>query len=417
MIKEAIILAGGKGTRLQSVVKDVPKPMADISGKPFLYYLIEKLIKQNVNRFIISVGYKANVIIDYFGNNFNGCSIVYAIEQTALGTGGALKYALSFTTTNDVIVLNGDTFFDIDFQKLEYIFNNKRPVFSFALRNIYNNNRYGGVELDENLRIINYTEKDFIGDVYINAGIYIVDKSKFSLLTDDLPPVFSLEEDFFKILYKNIELIGIPYIDAYFIDIGIPEDYYKGFIEIPKTFEYVENTFNTLFLDRDGVINNKIENDYVLKWENFIFKDGFLDNINQLSKKFKRILIITNQRCVGKGLMTKDALLQIHDKMSKIILTEGVKIDKIYFCSAVEDTDIRRKPNVGMFLDAKNDYIDITFDRNSFMIGDSITDLIPAKKMGLSTIFIKSNSIKLSEVELSDYICNNLSEVTTLFWQ
>jgi D-glycero-alpha-D-manno-heptose 1-phosphate guanylyltransferase len=417
MIKEAIILAGGKGTRLKSVVKDVPKPMADISGKPFLYYLIEKLIKQKVNRFIISVGYKADVIIDYFGNDFSGCSIVYANEATALGTGGALKYALSFTTTNDVIVLNGDTFFDIDFQKLEYIFNNQRPVFGFALRNMYNDNRYGGVELNEDLRIINYIEKDFIGDVYINAGIYLVDRSKFLSLTDVLPQVFSLEEDFFKEKYKEIELIGIPYIDAYFIDIGIPDDYHKGFIEIPKVFEYVENTFNTLFLDRDGVINKKIENGYVLEWEKFIFTNGFLDNINQLSKNFKRILVITNQRCVCKGLITEDALFQIHHKMSKEILKKGVKIEKIYICCEVEDTDFRRKPNIGMFLDAKNDYTDITFDRNSFMIGDSITDLIPAKNIGLSTILIKPHSVKLSEVELSDYIYNNLSEIKTPFLQ
>lgn len=417
MIKEAIILAGGKGTRLQSVVKDVPKPMANISGKPFLYFLIKKLIKQNINRFIISVGYKADVIIDYFGNDFSDCSIVYAVEQSALGTGGALKYALSFTTTNDIIVLNGDTFFDIDFQKLKFIFNNKRPVFSFALRNIYNNNRYGGVEVNENLRIINYTEKDYIGDIYINAGIYIVDKSKFLVLTNDLPKVFSLEEDFFKIQYECIEFIGVPYIDAYFIDIGIPEDYHKGFAEIPKIFEYEENTFNTLFLDRDGVINRKVENGYVLDWDSFIFKDDFLESINKLSEKFKRILVITNQRCIGRGLISEYDLLEIHDKMSDRILAKGVKIDKIYFCGAVEDTNIRRKPNIGMFLDAKSDYEDIAFNGSSFMIGDSITDLMPAKKLGLSTILIKSNSISLKETELSDYIYNVLSEITTPFWQ
>ena len=137
-----IILAGGFGTRLSAVVKDLPKPMANINGKPFLHYIFQSLQRQNIENVILSVGYKHEIIQDYFQDNYLGIAIKYAIETEPLGTGGAIKHAFSFVD-DDAFVLNGDTFFDVDLSKLR----NDKSDLSIALKPMKNFDRYGTVEL------------------------------------------------------------------------------------------------------------------------------------------------------------------------------------------------------------------------------------------------------------------------------
>ena len=119
MVKEAVILAGGFGTRLQSVVADVPKPMAPVNGKPFLQYILDYCIKQGIERVVLSTGYKHEVIFSFFGTQYNTITIQYAHEQEPLGTGGGIQFALQKCIDENVVVLNGDTFFDVDLQALE----------------------------------------------------------------------------------------------------------------------------------------------------------------------------------------------------------------------------------------------------------------------------------------------------------
>jgi D-glycero-alpha-D-manno-heptose 1-phosphate guanylyltransferase len=233
MIEEAIILAGGLGTRLRSVIKDIPKPMAEISGKPFLAYLIDFLGKQKIKRVILSVGYKFEVIKDFFGNKYKDIDIYYAIEETPLGTGGAIKNALSGIYGNEVFIINGDTFFDIDLKDFYNLHKSKNSKLSIALKYMNFTDRYGTVEIDENNKILAFHEKTQKYNALINGGVYLLNKFFFNSLTTQNR--FSFEKDFLEKYYKNYEFYGFSF-DKYFIDIGVPEDYNKAQKELKNYF-------------------------------------------------------------------------------------------------------------------------------------------------------------------------------------
>ncbi|WP_192801287.1 MULTISPECIES: nucleotidyltransferase family protein [Campylobacter] len=221
---QAIVLAGGLGTRLRSVVQDLPKPMAPINGKPFLAFVLEYLKKQGIAEIILSVSYKYELIQEYFKDEFHGMKIHYNIEKELLGTGGAIKDALEFIQ-NQVYVLNGDTFFDVDLKKL--ILNDSKIC--IALKQMQNFDRYGTVNVDEQGIVTSFEEKVFKKQGLINGGIYLLKKDIFDEFS--LEKKFSFEE----FLQENYKLLKIQtqIFDDYFIDIGIPEDYIK-FIKLRK---------------------------------------------------------------------------------------------------------------------------------------------------------------------------------------
>jgi D-glycero-alpha-D-manno-heptose 1-phosphate guanylyltransferase len=224
-ITEAILLAGGFGTRLQTVVSDVPKPMAPVADKPFLFYLIQQLEKQGIKRVILSTGYKSEVITSYFAAHNFKLEILFQKEETPLGTGGGIKYAMALCQSDSVLVLNGDTYFDIDFQKLYQVFVSTQSKAALALRLVDNAGRYGQVRTNGNT-IVAFEEKNsFVAEAgCINGGTYILDKPYFIKNTSHQ---FSIEKDFFEKEVSNEVLSGYVFKD-YFIDIGIPEDYYKA---------------------------------------------------------------------------------------------------------------------------------------------------------------------------------------------
>lgn len=234
MVKEAIVLAGGLGTRLKSVVKDFPKPMADINSKPFLEYLLNYLNRYDIKRVILAVGYKADIIKNYFGEKFKNTSISYSEEKELLGTGGAIKQALEFTNSKDILILNGDTFFGIDLRKFYQFYKNKNSNLTLALKEMKNFDRYGVIEIDNNYKIINFLEKKYRKYGLINGGIYLLNKEFF--LSLNMPEKFSFEKDFLEKYYKYYDFYGIPF-DSYFIDIGIPDDYEKAKRDFKK-FKY-----------------------------------------------------------------------------------------------------------------------------------------------------------------------------------
>lgn len=225
---EVIILAGGLGTRLRSVISEVPKCMAPVAGKPFLWYLLKFLTKYDVNRVILSVGYLREVIfkwIDDVKKEFP-FEISYAIEEAPLGTGGGIKLGLSNAQTNNVIVLNGDTFFDVNLDKLMEFHTLHSSSVTLSLKSMQNFDRYGCVILNEtNQRIIRFEEKKYCKEGLINGGIYVIDKSKS--IFKNLPEKFSFEKTVLESQCKLGNLLGIVQ-KGYFIDIGIPEDYQKA---------------------------------------------------------------------------------------------------------------------------------------------------------------------------------------------
>ncbi|HIP13104.1 MAG TPA: D-glycero-D-manno-heptose 1-phosphate guanosyltransferase [Arcobacter sp.] len=227
---EAIILAGGFGTRLQSVVKDVPKPMADINGRPFLEYILDLLANQGITDVILSVGYKKDIIKKHFKSKYKNINICYSVEELPLGTGGAIKKSLKMCKSPDVFVLNGDTYFNVNLNNLLKRYKELDCSLILSLKTMYNSDRYGSVMLKDNY-ISNFLEKTYKEKTLINGGVYIVKKNIFNNI--ELDNIFSFETDF---LEKQIRNMNIGYLisTGYFIDIGVPEDYKKAQLDLCK---------------------------------------------------------------------------------------------------------------------------------------------------------------------------------------
>lgn len=229
---EAIILAGGFGTRLRSVVSDVPKPMAPISGKPFLEWLLQYLEKAGFSKVILSVGHQHEKISGYFGNSYKALEICYSVEETPLGTGGAICRALGVTESETIFVLNGDTFLALDYRAMLAFHQSKGFNLTLALRPTLDVSRFGNVIVKDDI-IAKFEEKSEIaGPGLINAGVYLFNRRALTGLT--FPQAFSFERDF---LAKQNEMpLGGYVSDVFFIDIGVPDDYQRAQIAIPKQF-------------------------------------------------------------------------------------------------------------------------------------------------------------------------------------
>lgn len=226
----AIILAGGFGTRLQTVISDLPKPMAPIQGEPFLAYLLSYLRQQGIKEVILSVHYLRQKIIDYFQEEYAGIKISYAIEEQPLGTGGAICYALQQVVGDEpVFVLNGDTFVPLDYDAMYAQHLASEAHLSMALREISDCSRYGHVTVEQG-QITSFQEKGMSGPGYINAGVYLLQKKLFK--DYQFSQAFSFEKDF---LLEQGSQLKIPafFAQDYFIDIGIPEDYARANQELP----------------------------------------------------------------------------------------------------------------------------------------------------------------------------------------
>lgn len=221
---EAIVLAGGFGTRLSSVVSDVCKPMAPVLDKPFLYYILRNLKRHKFKKVILAVGYLKGSIIDYFGFNYEGMKLIYSIEDEPLGTGGAIKKALKYVTDKYVYIINGDTYFDIDYKMLI-----PKDDMVMVCRYSFDARRYDTVVIEE-MKAIDFKKNEEYG--FINGGIYVVNKEIFNTYSMEK---FSFENDFLK-NYINALNVWVYISNTYFIDIGIPSDYYK-FIEDVKNEE------------------------------------------------------------------------------------------------------------------------------------------------------------------------------------
>lgn len=230
---QAIILVGGLGTRLRSVVCDVPKPMALIQDKPFLAYLLDYLSQQGITEVVLSAYYLSEKIQDYFRSSYCNMKINYAIEEEPLGTGGAMAHALSKVSfKKSVFVINGDTFLKMNYQKMWETHCKKSSLITIALKQELNVKRYGTVAVKDDV-VIEFQEKQKEGIGLINAGIYLIQPDLFKLFS--LPKTFSFEKDFLFPKIKKIKPQAFV-VDDYFIDIGVPEDYQRALREFPKIF-------------------------------------------------------------------------------------------------------------------------------------------------------------------------------------
>ncbi|HRH11035.1 MAG TPA: nucleotidyltransferase family protein [Bacteroidia bacterium] len=236
MKRTAIILAGGMGTRLREVVKELPKPMADVNGKPFLNYLFDYLHYYKTEQIILSTGHLAEKISEHFGSSYKGVEILYSHEESPMGTGGGIRLAMEKSTNETILVLNGDSFFDVDLNSFYEKHSDANAKASIALRKVKDAGRYGSVEIDSKNNLRHFNEKkEGQSQGLINAGVYLLDRNYFFENTPKAA-AFSIEKDFFGKVNGSPEVFAFEYA-GYFIDIGIPDDYLKAQHEFKK-FKY-----------------------------------------------------------------------------------------------------------------------------------------------------------------------------------
>jgi len=427
---EVIVLSGGLGTRLQSVLREIPKCLAPVGEKPFLGWLLEWLGQYPVTRVVFSLGHLRDQVMDYVQGWEWPFEYDFAIEETPLGTGGGIRLALEKCREERVFVINGDTFYPVNLNAMPFA----GPV-SVALKPMRNFDRYGTVSVtpffchseqsEESvsagpttsvnyfserypknqftdaianpthtsaLPITAFHEKQPCAEGLINGGVYAVDRSRLDLRA--LPEKFSFEKEVLEPLAAAGKLAGWV-SDAYFIDIGIPEDYQTAQWSIPawfavqKAFRAVlETPADTLFLDRDGVLNRHLEGDYVKSWDEWEWMPGVLEALAACARKFSQIVLVTNQRGVGRGVMSDEALAAIHKQMLKEIQAAGGRLDLVLVCTATQEEDPRRKPNIGMYLEACALLPDIEPER-SVMVGDSPTDALFAARCRMAFVSLE----------------------------
>ncbi|HEX2534929.1 MAG TPA: HAD-IIIA family hydrolase [Chitinophagaceae bacterium] len=389
-VPDALVLAGGLGTRLRSVVADLPKCMAPVAGRPFLAFVIDALRRQGVRRFVFSLGYKHELITAYLEKEFPTLEYSIVVEPEPLGTGGAIRLACSAAKTKDVVVVNGDTLFEVSLAAMMEVHNTRSADATLALKPMRDFDRYGVVELDDTGKIIRFREKQQYKEGLINGGVYLLNRERFLNLS--LPEKFSFEKEYLEDTQSGHLLYGVVQ-DGYFIDIGIPEDFEKAGRDLqrpPLNLGAIDSTWS-LFLDRDGVLNVERPGHYILNWEGFVFEEGLPEVFPLLNRKFGRVFVVTNQRGIGRSLMTEEDLKRIHNEMVNAIEGAGGHIDALYYCTEVDNRCFDRKPNPGMALKAQRDFPELDLKR-SVMVGNKPSDMRFGRAAGMYTVFIATTN-------------------------
>ncbi len=225
----AVILAGGLGTRLRDSVSGLPKSMAPVAGKPFLHYLLGYLRNSGIGEAWLCLGYRHQDVEDWCRDQVRGISLHFLVEPFPLGTGGALKSALVRIPESPVLVVNGDTYFEVDLDALSRHHRDREAEVTLALKPMQDFDRYGSVETGEGGRITAFREKMFREHGLVNGGVYLIENR----ILEGFPESFSLERDFLEKEVGKRKFYGLI-SGGYFIDIGIPSDYQKAQTEIPR---------------------------------------------------------------------------------------------------------------------------------------------------------------------------------------
>lgn len=372
---EAIVLAGGFGTRLSHIVKDVPKPMALVANRPFLEYILDYLKNNGITRVILATGYKHDSIEKHFGNEYNGLEVIYSLEDTPLFTGGAIKKAIRMCEDKKVFIINGDTYFDVNLYEMKEFHDSNDSSITVATKLMHDFNRYGTVTLN-NDRIVKFKEKGYNEKGLINGGVYLLDKD---VLKDVEQSKFSFEQD---IMEKKISCLNIFSFksEGYFIDIGVEEDYYAAQNHFSKN--------KALFLDRDGTIN--VDTGHLYKPEELVFINGMPQLIKKYNDLGFKVIVITNQAGIAKGYYTEEDMNKLHSFMNKELQSKyNAEIDAFYFCPHHPEFTGEcncRKPKTGMLEQAIKDFnIDVS---QSLLIGDKSWDIECGEKLGIKSYII-----------------------------
>ena len=407
---KALILCGGLGTRLRNVVSDVPKPMALVNNKPFLEYILNWLTFHGIRDVIFLAGYKADKIEEYFHDKFKGMNLRYSIEPKPLGTAGAIKYASQkYDIGKDFILINGDTYFDLELENMIEFHKSKSALATIALKLSDNTDRYGLVSVDDTFKITKFLEKEKSKEPgFINAGVYVLNHKILDLIP--LDKAYSIEKEIFPQFSDKEDLYGYP-DGGRFIDIGIPADYKKAQNVIPLWEK--EKKRKAFFLDRDGVIIE--DTGYVHSKDEVKFLPGVVEALKKINESGSLCIVVSNQAGVAHGYYTEKDVVNLENHIEQELKKLGVRIDAFYYCPYHPEAKVKeykkdsiyRKPKPGMILRAAEEF-NISLSK-SLMIGDKESDRI--KLPQLRSYVIKSKYVHKWDFEsLSDAISKLIGE-------
>lgn len=380
---EAIVLAGGFGTRLRSCVDNLPKPLAPIGGKPFLHYLLDYLYANGVHRAIISTGYLADYIEEQIGRTYRGMVVDYCREESPLGTGGAIKKALDMCSEEYAVAVNGDSFFDVDLFEMQNFHRESGCPLTIAARKVPWAENSGFLTI-ENGRLSGFREKGVKSAGLINGGIYFINKN---LLDSIEEKKFSFEK---LILEGGYCPVAVTESNGYFIDIGIPENYKKA--EKEKSSLVSKRTRKAVFVDRDGTIN--YDSGHLYRTEDFRFLPDADKAIAKLKKLGYLVIVITNQAGIAKNLYKPEDVDILHKHIDSLLSgSHSVIADGYYCCPHHPDAVLEeyiaecscRKPQPGLIIKAVSDFTQIGIEidiKNSLAVGNRRSDLLAGINAG-----------------------------------
>jgi len=420
---KAVILAGGQGTRLDSVARNIPKSMVTINGLPLIEYQISFLKRFCIEEIILITHHLSEVIENYFGSGERwGVNIKYFREPFPLGTTGGIKEIEHILNQESFLILYGDLILDINLNKLLEFHNKHNGIGTLVLHP--NNHPYDSdlVEIDEKNRIVCFHPKPHQSDYYypnlVNAAVYIFSPNIFKYIPKGIKLDFG--KDIFPKIVLHERLYG--YISAEYIkDIGTPDrletaqtDLKNGKVQRLNS----ENCRPAVFIDRDGVINKDVK--LLCKLEDFVLLPGVSEALQMLNQSDYLTIIVTNQSVVARNLCSMRQLKEIHNKMETLLGRNRAYLDAIFLCPhhpdkgyPEENTEYKiscncRKPKTGMIEKAKSQFnIDL---KRSYMVGDSDCDIQCGIDAGLKTIRIFPDGESPTYTIHSKYIFKNLYE-------
>ncbi len=372
---EAVVLAGGKGTRLAQAVPDVPKPLAPVCGRPFVKFVLDALARQGCRHVVMAVGHRRQMIIDAIGSQYRGMDVDYSEEDDALGTGGAVARALPLCDDDGVIVVNGDTFVDVDYRAMLGCMDAGEHDAVIAVCQMEDCSRYGRVEVSEG-RVVGFEEKRSGVAGNINSGTYCLSKGCLG----GFPTCFSLEHDGFEKMLLQGRLGAVPASrPCLFIDIGIPDDYRRAqALMAPRN----DKGHPIAFFDRDGTLNADLGHPFKKEDLRLIEK-----NVQLAAEYHSRgflIVIITNQAGIAKGLYTREQMRCFNDELARMMAECGAPVEAFYYCPHHPDITGPcdcRKPAPGLILKALADYE--TDAGSCVLFGDKPSDVQAGRNAGV----------------------------------